>query len=40
MHGMTYINEIIYNDLKNDDNYFIHSINLTKDIGVKNSPPF
>lgn len=32
MHGMTYINEIIYNDLKNDDNYFIHSINLTKDI--------
>ena len=24
VHGMTYINEIINNDLENDDNYFIH----------------
>ena len=32
VHGMTYINEIINNDLENDDNYFIHPISLTKSI--------
>jgi glycosyltransferase involved in cell wall biosynthesis len=32
VHGMTYINEIIHNDLENDDNYFFHPISLTKSI--------
>jgi len=32
MHGMTYINEIIHNELKDNNKYFIQKINLTKDI--------
>jgi len=32
MHGMTYINKIIYNNLKNDNNYNFYNTNFTLDV--------
>lgn len=32
MHGMTYINRIIYNGLKDNENYIFHNVNYSQDI--------